>query len=394
MASLSQCSTPMDDPAATSSATWPTGMVSQGLLLAQLLVLLLVLHTLRRILSLLGKRLDTLEPQGTPPVSVASPPPSPPRRPRELMPTIETLETERCKPNWSPAVEWAPLTEEELEVIADVRAWLGAAAFNSVGNDQLVCFVRGFAYRQDWARATTAFLAAWLDHRRDFVDGCLLEGATLPPQRELFEELWPSGPIGADHDGHPVVLERPCATTPDRVMTAFDNDMAIKHMTYNREAQRALLNAASARNPSKRLYKAITVLDLAGLSLAHADKGMVDRIRKCNSLFAYAYPESCCKIYVINAPMVFSIVFSVLKTFLHPITVAKLSVCGANYMKVFAADGITLDGGAQEVPKTPPSWTEVVERLRREHPGHVLARGVMLPEDEPVLKARGLRSFD
>ena len=45
----------------------------------------------------------------------------------------------------------------------------------------------------------------------------------------------------------------------------------LRQMAFNRECQRAYMNAAS-HTQRKRLYKSVVVLDLAGLSFAHSDK--------------------------------------------------------------------------------------------------------------------------
>ena len=79
------------------------------------------------------------------------------------------------------------------------------------------------------------------------------------------------------------------------------------------------------------MLKCVRVLDLANLSLAHADRRMIDIMRQINSVLAYKYPEGIERIYVINAPFVFSMIFSVVRTFLHPITADKFCVCASDY---------------------------------------------------------------
>ena len=54
--------------------------------------------------------------------------------------------------------EWDPFTEAELEVAAQIATWLGADEWDRLPLDILACFVRGYAYRTDWADAAFAYL--------------------------------------------------------------------------------------------------------------------------------------------------------------------------------------------------------------------------------------------
>ena len=95
---------------------------------------------------------------------------------------------------------------------------------------------------------------------------------------------------------------------------------------------------------------------------------------------------------MINAPFVFSMLFSIVRTFLHPITADKFCVCSSDYATQFAADGISLDGGATHVPDELPSWRRRVSEVRRQLPEELLRSGYIPPEDANALRARGVTS--
>ena len=199
------------------------------------------------------------------------------------------------------AVEWAPFTAAELDVMKEVQKWLnwdGDGAFESVPFDLLTCFVRGFSYRPDWPRSCAAYLEQSMAWRRQHVYGdpplIFGKGAQLPAQREYYETVFQCGPIGFDADGHPVLLERCCMTSPLEWLPRLDIETLIQNMAFNREATRACLNAQSHRL-GKRVYKSCIIVDLAGLSLAHTDKRSVSAFSKINSLFSNTYPEWCAR---------------------------------------------------------------------------------------------------
>ena len=83
--------------------------------------------------------------------------------------------------------------------------------------------------------------------------------------------------------------------------------------------------------------------------------------------------------------------YSVLKTFLHPLTTEKMAVCGKDYHGAFAKAGVTLFSG--EVPRAPPSWARELVKLKAEHPAEVLSYGYLCPEDaEALSKLKGGRT--
>jgi hypothetical protein len=115
-------------------------------------------------------------------------------------PTAESLLPDAPKKDFKTADEWAPLSSAELGVARRVRDWLGAERFGKVPNDLLVTFIRGYAYRADWAECTYVYLErtlAWRAERK--LDGIL---SRCPPNRNTFEAVCPSGPVGFDGEGH------------------------------------------------------------------------------------------------------------------------------------------------------------------------------------------------
>ena len=317
----------------------------------------------------------------------------------DAKPTIATLEPENGKVQgggFRPPAEWTPLSSAELDVLQKVRDWLdadGSRTWEKVPYDLRVGFVRGFQYRADWERATCAFLDGALEYRRESGIGEAVASASaaerVVPKRTLFERLMPGGLVGADANGRPVVLDRLPSCTPAELLDHFDEAALIRHTAYTNECIRAQCLAASWSRKT-RVQKAVRVLDVGGLTLAHTDRKMVAIAQTLNGFLAFKYPESVARIYVINAPMIFSMAFAVVRTFLHPITAEKFCVCSSNYAKQFAADGIVLDGGATEVPQQIPSWGAHMARLREELPAELLKMGFLPPEDAEAMKARRL----
>ena len=99
-------------------------------------------------------------------------------------PSGESLAVEKTVPGWEAAIEWKPMTPDELDTVQRLRGWLGAARLAVVPADLLVCFVRGYSYRKDWAEASCAFLDRCLDWRAEIC------ADTLPQRPPANSKIW------------------------------------------------------------------------------------------------------------------------------------------------------------------------------------------------------------
>ena len=243
---------------------------------------------------------------------------------------------------FTPASEWEPLLNGEVAVLATVREWLGGERFDAVPYDLLMCFLRGYAYRQDWAETVYVELSEALDWRDRHAASSAL--AHPPPHRARFEDLNESGPIGHDQEGHIIELVKLGRLKVAELFKHFDVEDILPHIVYSAEAKRAC-NLANSKARRKRIYKVVTVIDCAGLSSSVMGKQFQTLMRKTSEVLSGHYPESMCKTYIINGPFIVRAVWGVAKHMMHPISAAKFSFLGSDWKKVFARDGLIIDGG-------------------------------------------------
>ena len=92
------------------------------------------------------------------------------------------------------------------------------------------------------------------------------------------------------------------------------------------------------RRPSsaRLLETSCTIMDLKGVGLTNISS-VYGYVQKASGISQNYYPERMGKLYIINAPWGFSSVFSMVKKFLDPVTVAKIHVLGGGYTKELLA---------------------------------------------------------
>lgn len=87
---------------------------------------------------------------------------------------------------------------------------------------------------------------------------------------------------------------------------------------------------ACSRKAGKLLETCCSIMDLKVASLWSAQSVYI-YLSRASGISQNYYPERLGKLYLINAPWGFSTVFSVVKSFLDPITVKKIHVLGSGY---------------------------------------------------------------
>lgn len=89
---------------------------------------------------------------------------------------------------------------------------------------------------------------------------------------------------------------------------------------------------ACSRKSGHLLETCCTIFDMKGVGISSAGQ-VYGYLQQASGVSQNYYPERLGRLYVINAPWGFSGVFSVVKKFLDPVTVAKIHVLGSGYEK-------------------------------------------------------------
>jgi hypothetical protein len=93
---------------------------------------------------------------------------------------------------------------------------------------------------------------------------------------------------------------------------------------------------ACSRKSGYLLETCTTIMDAKGVSLGMAPS-VYGYLQLTSGVSQNYYPERLGKMYIINAPWGFSTVFSMIKSFLDPVTVAKIHILGSGYQKELMA---------------------------------------------------------
>lgn len=135
-----------------------------------------------------------------------------------------------------------------------------------------------------------------------------------------------------DKEGRPVYFESMGKIDLAAMRKITTDERMLQNLVVEYEKLADPRLPACSRKAGQLLETCCTVMDLKGVGLMKAPE-VYGYLQSASGVSQNYYPERLGKLYIINAPWGFSSVFSVVKRFLDPVTVAKIHVLGSSYQK-------------------------------------------------------------
>lgn len=146
---------------------------------------------------------------------------------------------------------------------------------------------------------------------------------------QIFE-YYPQYYHKTDKDGRPVYIEQlgKCDLTAMHKITTEDRMLKNLAVEYEKVSDPRL--PACSRKSGHLLETCCTIMDLKGVGLTKISS-VYSYVNAASAISQNYYPERLGKLFIINAPWGFSSVFSMISSFLDPVTVDKIKVLGSGY---------------------------------------------------------------
>ncbi|KJX97767.1 sec14 cytosolic factor like protein [Zymoseptoria brevis] len=135
-----------------------------------------------------------------------------------------------------------------------------------------------------------------------------------------------------DKDGRPVYIEQLGKVDLEKLRTITTDDRMLQNLVVEYEKLADPRLPACSRKSGQLLETCCSIFDLKGVGLSKASQ-VYGYVQRASAISQNHYPERLGKFYIINAPWGFSGVFSMVKRFLDPVTVAKIHVLGSGFQK-------------------------------------------------------------
>eukprot|EP00730_Choanoeca_flexa_P019170 TRINITY_DN9354_c0_g2_i2.p1 TRINITY_DN9354_c0_g2~~TRINITY_DN9354_c0_g2_i2.p1 ORF type:complete len:333 (+),score=110.69 TRINITY_DN9354_c0_g2_i2:251-1249(+) len=247
-------------------------------------------------------------------------------------------------------LEASPRKPEEEEYIQGCLAAASEEEKAQLSELDLLTVVRGYAtYKPRMEETIKAFKA--INDWRNEVDYYHFFDRHLDRDAEFYQ-LWAEHVYGEDQYGHMMVGMR-VGEIDMRKLADFDVDHLLRLQGQKLALYSRYKEKLSARSGVQR-YKYSLIIDLKDVTVPRGYSLM----KRVFSVGADYFPESIWKIYLVNSPMIFQVIWRAIRGFIHPITLAKVNLLGkqAKAIKQIQADGVPLSalpeylgGGAKPV---------------------------------------------
>lgn len=215
-------------------------------------------------------------------------------------------------------------------LIARLREKLTEMGVTNLPDDQtLIRFLR--ARGKDLELASQMYSNHW-NWRKSFGTDTIIYDFDFP-ERDRVVEVYPCGYHKTGKNGHPLYIERVGHLDVDALLNCTTVDRYIRYHVQGYEDMLQHKLPACSLAYGKPVTQSMTILDLDGISMSFLLSGKnQELLKRVISLDQDNYPECLHKMFVVNAPRMFTMAYSVIKGFIDPVTREKIQIFGSTFI--------------------------------------------------------------
>lgn len=156
-------------------------------------------------------------------------------------------------------------------------------------------------------------------------------------EEDAVRDCYPRYYHGVDKAGRPIYIENVGAIDIKTLFKVTDEERMTKQHVISYETLIQDRMPACSKRAGHHIEQCCTIIDLKGVSLRQFASAF-GFIKRTSAIAQNYYPEMMGRMYVINAPMMFTSVWGMVKPLLDEVTVKKITILGGNYQNSLLED--------------------------------------------------------
>ena len=151
-------------------------------------------------------------------------------------------------------------------------------------------------------------------------------------ERQAVQEHYPHGYHGVDKAGRPIYIERFGVLDVPKLFAVTTQERIIRHYIQEYELLMKLRFKACSEVKGEKIIQGLTIFDMTHGSMSTANSQTYGLCKLAAQVGSDYYPEIMGNLYIVNAPMLFSGIWAVVKGFLDEKTRNKIKILGSGFL--------------------------------------------------------------
>lgn len=147
------------------------------------------------------------------------------------------------------------------------------------------------------------------------------------------KQFYPHGYFKTDKEGRPIYIERIGNLQLQQLFKVTTQERLIKYYIQSYERLVHEILPACSKAAGRRVDQSFTILDLKGGSMKMMSGQVYDFVKLASNIGQDYYPEILGKMYIVNAPMLFSGIWAIIKPWIDEKTRNKIKILGSSFQK-------------------------------------------------------------